>query len=148
MTTPGPDHAEPAPSAAATVRLRATQVREASGIYGLIVTAAVLASAGGRLRTAQLEVAVFVTLVAYWLAEEYAQLGEHVSAGHLPTWPHIRSALAAKWPMVSASYIPLLTLLVMRLIGASPSGAAYLALAVTVLLLTWYGWALLITHWH
>src|SRR4051794_10715272 len=89
---------------------RPVQARQAAGIYGLIVTAAVLASAGGHLRTAALVLAVFVTLLVYWLAEEYAQVGEHVSAGHLPTWRSIRSALAEKWPMVSASYVPLLVL--------------------------------------
>jgi hypothetical protein len=114
---------------------------QAAGIYGLIVTAAVLASAGAHLRTAALELAVFVTLIVYWLAEEYAQLVEHARAGHLPTWSHIRSALATKWPMVSASYIPLLALLVARVAGASSTSSAYVALAATVLMLIYYGWS-------
>jgi hypothetical protein len=118
-----------------------TEVRQAAGIYGLIVTAAVIAAAGGQLRTAALVLAVFVTLVVYWLAEEYAQLGEHASAGHLPTWPSIRSALAVKWPMVSASYVPLLALLGARFLGASPPSAGYIALTVTVVMLTFYGWS-------
>lgn len=121
--------------------MRASQRRHASGIYGLIVTAAVLASAGGHLRTVALELAVVVTLVVYWLAEEYAQLVEHASAGHLPTWPHVRAALGAKWPMVSASYIPLLALVAARLFGASSTNAAYAALAVTVAMLIYYGWS-------
>ena len=29
-------------------------------------------------------------LLVYWLAEEFAELGEHASAGHLPTWSHTR----------------------------------------------------------
>jgi hypothetical protein len=115
--------------------------RRAAGIYGLIVTAAVLASAGGQLRTVGLELAVFVTLIVYWLAEEYAQLSEHVSAGNPPTWGHIRSALSAKWPMVSASYIPLLALIVVRVAGASTTASAYFALAVTVGMLIFYGWS-------
>jgi hypothetical protein len=120
---------------------RQSQGRHAAGIYGLIVTAAVLASAGGHLRTVALELAVFVTLVVYWLAEEYSQLVEHASAGHLPNWPHVRSALTAKWPMVSASYIPLLTVVGARIIGVSTASAAYAALAVTVLMLIYYGWS-------
>jgi hypothetical protein len=115
--------------------------RHAAGIYGLIVTAAVLASAGGQLSTAALEFAVLVTLVVYWLAEEYAQVSERANAGHLPTWSHVRSALAAKWPMVSASYLPLLALVGARLVGASRSNAAYFALAVTVAMLIYYGWS-------
>lgn len=117
------------------------ETRQAAGIYGLIVTAAVLASAGGHLRTAALVLAVFVTLLVYWLAEEYARVGEHASAGHLPSWRSVRSSLAVKWPMVSASYVPLLVLVVVRLIGASPPNAAYVALGVTVVMLTFYGWS-------
>lgn len=117
------------------------QTRQASGIYGLIVTAAVLASAGSQLSTLALEFSVFVTLLVYWLAEEYARVGEQASAGHLPTWAHVRAALASKWPMVSASYIPLLALILARLLGASNSGGVYFALAVTVSMLTYYGWS-------
>jgi hypothetical protein len=31
-------------------------------------------------------VAVIVTLIIYWLAEEYAALIEHTSFRHLPNW--------------------------------------------------------------
>jgi hypothetical protein len=44
--------------------------RRAAGIYGTIVTAAVIAAGGDQLSTAALEVTVFVTLVVYWLAEQ------------------------------------------------------------------------------
>ena len=117
------------------------QTRQAAGIYGLIVTAAVLASAGSELSTLALEFSVFATLVVYWLAEEYALLIERASAGRLPTWGHVWTALVAKWPMVSASYIPLLALLVDRLLGGSEASAVYFALAVTVGMLTYYGWS-------
>ena len=127
--------------AQAAGRPRPPQVRRAAGIYGLIVTASVLASAGTQVRTTALAVAVFGTLLVYWLAEEYAELGEHASAGHLPTWAHVRAALAAKWPLVSASYIPLLALLIARVLGATPSSAALVGLSVTVVLLMVYGWA-------
>ncbi len=43
--------------------------------------------------------------------------------------------------MVSASYIPLLALVVARLFGASSRAAATVALAVAVVLLTIYGWS-------
>jgi hypothetical protein len=88
-----------------------------------------------------LGVAVFVTLVVYWLAEEYAHLVEHANAGHLPRWPQVRSGLATKWPMVSASYGPLLALLVARLLGASATNAAYVALSLAVAILIYYGWS-------
>ena len=48
--------------------------RRAAGIYGAIITAAILAAVGGHLPTAPLVVSVLVTLVVYWLGEEYADL--------------------------------------------------------------------------
>ena len=141
MNAPSEDgEAELDASAGTAGHQASAKIRQAAGIYGLIVTAAVIASAGGQLRTTALVLAVFVTLLVYWLAEEYAQVGEHASAGRLPTWPSIRSALAAKWPMVSASYVPLLALVAARFLGVSSPNAAYLALGVTVVMLTFYGW--------
>jgi len=81
--------------------------RRAAGIYGAIITAAILDTAGGRLPTDALIVAVVATLAVYWLAEQYAELlGEEVEGGVVPTWAHIREGLAATSPMVSASFLP------------------------------------------
>src|SRR5438477_4931139 len=115
--------------------------RRAAGIYGAIITAAILAAAGGHLPTAALVVTVVVTLLVYWLAEEYAELlGEQVQDGRLPGREYIRGALAATWPMVSASYAPLLALVIARLAGASALAAANAGLAVAIVLLTIHGW--------
>jgi hypothetical protein len=100
---------------------RTTGPRRAAGIYGTIITAAILAAAGDHVPTLPLAVSILVTLLVYWLAEEYAELlGEQLEAGHPPTWADVRMALAATWPMVSSSYIPLLSLIPARLLGASP----------------------------
>jgi hypothetical protein len=116
--------------------------RRAAGIYGAIITAAIIAAVGGQLRTRALAVSVLVTLLVYWIAEEYAEvLGEQVTEGRLPTWPYIRAALAHTWPMVSASYLPLLTLVLARLAGASAPAAANVGLAAAILLLTFHGWS-------
>ena len=62
-----------------------------------------------------------VTLLVYWAAEGYAELlGEHAHAGRLPTWAHVRASLADIWPMVSASYVPLVALLAARVLGRTP----------------------------
>jgi hypothetical protein len=115
--------------------------RRAAGIYGAIITAAILAAAGGKLPTAALVVSVVVTLLVYWLAEEYAELlGEQTEKGVLPTWAYVREALAATWPMVSASFLPLLALVLARLVGASPLTAANVGLAVAVVAMTIHGW--------
>lgn len=92
--------------------------------------------------TLPLAVSIVVTLVVYWLAEEYAELlGEQLEGGHLPTRADVRAALAASWPMVSASYIPLLSLVLARLLGASPPDAANVGLVTAIVLLMIYGWS-------
>jgi hypothetical protein len=116
--------------------------RRAAGIYGTIITAAILAATGIRLPTVPLVVTVVLTLLVYWVAEEYAELlGEQAEGGRLPTWPHMREALAATWPMVSASYLPLLALLLARAAGGSASAAANVGLGVAVVLLVIHGWS-------
>jgi hypothetical protein len=115
--------------------------RRSAGIYGTIVASAVLAAGGGHLRTVPLAVTVLVTLLVYWAAEGYADLLGEAHAGHLPTWAQVRALLATIWPMVSASYVPLLSLLVARALGADPKTAATVALVVAVVLLLVQGWA-------
>jgi hypothetical protein len=115
--------------------------RRAAGIYGAIITAAIFAAAGGHLPTVALAISVVVTLLVYWLAEEYAELlGEQGTGGTLPSRAYIRAALAATWPMVSASYLPLLALLVARAAGASALVAANVGLAATILVLIMHAW--------
>jgi hypothetical protein len=115
--------------------------RRAAGIYGAIVTAAILDTAGGHVSTAALVVSVVVTLLVYWIAEEYAEVvGEQVEGGRLPSRASVRRALTATWPMVSASYAPLLALVLARVAGASDLTAANVGLVVAVVLLTVHGW--------
>jgi hypothetical protein len=128
--------AQPGPSA----RTRAP--RRAAGIYGTIITAAILAAIGDHVHTLPLTVSILVTLVVYWLAEEYAELlGEQLAGGRLPTWADVRTALAATWPMVTASYIPLLSLILAHLLGASLSAAANVGLVVAIVMLMIYAWS-------
>ena len=129
------DGALPLPSAKASRR------RRAAGIYGAIITAAILDTAGGRLPTDALVAAVVGTLVVYWLAEEYAELlGEQVEGGVVPSWTYIRDELTATWPMVSAAFLPMLVLLA-RVAGASALVAANAGLVTVVVLLVVHSWA-------
>ncbi len=115
--------------------------RRPAGIYGAIVTAAILETAGGHVSTVTLVVSVVVTLLVYWLAEEYAEVvGEQVEGGRLPSRASVGEALAATWPMVSASYLPLLALVLAHLTGASDLTAAHVGLAAAIVLLTVHGW--------
>jgi hypothetical protein len=115
--------------------------RRAANIYGTIVTAAVIAAGGNQLSSAQLAVTIIVTLIVYWLAEQYAELlGAHTQDGHLPSIGLVRSSLAEAWPMVTASFVPVASIGVAVLFGASSSYAAHVALIVTVVLLVVHGY--------
>jgi hypothetical protein len=115
--------------------------RRAVGVYGTIITAAILAALGDQLPPPKLAVSVVVTLIVYWVAEEYAEiLGESLTGSRLPTWRYALAALAATWPMVSASAIPLLLLLLCWLLGASGYAAANVALVAAVAELMFYAW--------
>jgi hypothetical protein len=104
------------------------------------VTAAVIAAGGGQLSTAALEVTVLLTLLTYWLAEQYAELlGQHTHAGRLPSPSQVRASLSEAWPMVTASFVPLVSLLAARVAGATASTAATVALLVTIALLVVHG---------
>jgi hypothetical protein len=97
---------------------------------------------GGELSMVAVVVAVMVTLLVYWVAEEYAEvLGEQAEGGRLPTWANIREMLAVTWPKVSASYLPLLALALTRLAGASALAAANVGLVVAIMLLPIHGWS-------
>jgi len=114
--------------------------RRAAGIYGAIITAAILDTAGGRVSTTALVVSVVVTLLVYWIAEEYAEvLGEHTAGGRLPSRAYIQGSLVSSWPMVSASYLPLLAVVLAKLAGAADLTAANVGLVVAMLL-TIHGW--------
>ncbi len=111
----------------------------AAGIYGTIVTAAILASAGGELPAADQAVAVLITLTVYWIAHEYADLvGHHIAGTRLPSWRQVRAALAASWTMVSASYLPLLVLIAAAGAGADATDAASAGLVAAALELVLY----------
>jgi hypothetical protein len=115
--------------------------RRAAGIYGAIITASIMTAAGGSLPTLALALSVLLTLVVYWLAEEYAEvLGRQATGGHVPTWAYIRFRLARSWPIVSASFAPLAVLIVARLAGATALAAANIGVGAAIVLLTAHGW--------
>lgn len=117
------------------------RLRPADGIYGTIITASVLASAGDELAAGPLAVSVLITLAVYWLADVYSELlGGHFERGRLPSWPEVRAAMFMAGPMVGASFIPLLVLAIARLSGLSGPGAATAALASAIVMLAIYAW--------
>jgi hypothetical protein len=120
----------------------ATEESTAAAIYGVIVSAAVMASAHADTAFAVV-VAVLVTLVIYWGAERYARLvAERIHQGHRPTRAQVRQQLTDGWEMVSASYLPLAVLLVLSLLGVGLFRAVLSALVCSTVLLCIAGWAM------
>ena len=136
MARSGADGKQPDQAASAAAAGR----RRAAGIYGAIITASIMTTAGDSLSTVALALAVLITLLVYWLAEQYAEVLGGQAAGHLPTWGHIRTALAGSWHIVSASFVPLLALLLARLAGTTAPTAATVGVVTAVVLLTFRGW--------
>ena len=123
-------------------RAEPNQESTAAAIYGVIVSAGVMAAA--HVDTAiQVMVAVLVTLIIYWGAERYARvIAERIHAGHRPSWPHLRRQLTSGWEMVTASYTPLAVLGVLSLLGVDLFAAVVSALACSTVLLGVAGWAM------
>lgn len=110
-------------------------------ITGTVVCAAAIAYGAGHLQsTAELSVAIFGTVLVYWLAHLHARtIGASVTHGHHPRLA-LRLALAETWPIAGASVLPILILLVAELAGASLRTAAWAALMATIVLLTAYSY--------
>ena len=119
---------------------RPTEESTAAGIYGMVVSAAVMAAAHVR-AAFELVVTVLGTLVIYWAAERYSRLtAERIHTGHRPTWRQVRVQLTTGWEMVTVSALPLTALVILWLLGRNISTAVVWALALSTLLLCLAGW--------
>jgi len=118
----------------------AAEQRTANSIYGVIVSSGVMASAHAD-SVPRLAVAVLVTLLVYWAAERYA----HIMAGRIVLGPDVRwrdipGRLREGWELVTASFVPLVVLLVVGAFGASYTTAVFAALGCGTVLLAFDGW--------
>lgn len=142
VTRPAPNDDTPAPAASLSA-LHITgrsEGRTADGVYGILVSSAVMATSHGA-SVATVIVTVLVTLVVYWAAERYARLvAERVHEGRALTWPDIRRQVTARWEIVTASAIPLAVLAVLGLLGVQVTVAILVSLGTSTLLLCVVGW--------
>jgi len=112
----------------------------ASGIYGIIVSAAVMASSHAD-KAGKVIAGVAVTLVVYWAAERYARLvAERIHEDRKPTWREVTRQLGTGWEMVTTSVLPLLVLAVTATRGASLTSAVFAGLVCSTMLLCLAGW--------
>lgn len=114
----------------------------ASEIYGLIVASSVLAASDHEEEdVVEVALAVLVTLVVYWLAEAYAHVmaARHVR-GERIRWSQATSTLRAGWPLVSASFTPLIAVVVSAVLGADVFEAQTVGMICATVLLFISGW--------
>jgi hypothetical protein len=117
-----------------------SEEQTAAGIYGVIVTAAVMAASHAETAYAMV-VGVLVTLIVYWSAERFARLvAERIHQGHRPSPRRVVTQLTTGWEIVTASAVPLVVLVVARLVGRSLDASVTIALASSTLLLCLAGW--------
>lgn len=119
----------------------ASEIRMASEIYGLIVASSVLAAGSHDDDVLHVALAVLITLVVYWLAETYAHVmaASHVRGRRL-SWARGRYELRAGWPLVSASFTPLIVVVVTAVLGADINTAQVAGLICATVLLFISGW--------
>lgn len=117
-----------------------TEDSTAAGIYGIIVSAAVLAASHAQAAVA-VALAVLFTLLVYWAAERYSRLvAERIHDGRRPSWRQVRTQLASGWEIVTASALPLVVLVAVTLLGADLYVAVLAALGCSTVLLGLAGW--------
>jgi hypothetical protein len=110
-------------------------------ITGTVVCAAAIAyGAGKNNSTAELCLAIVGTVFVYWLAHVHAvTLGSSLTHRHHPI-AAFRHAVVHTLPILGASIVPLVILLLGRLAGAELRTAAWIALIATIALLTFYSY--------
>jgi len=104
---------------------------DAAAIYGIIVTTAVIGVAGSQPPRTVLELALG-TLLVFWLAHVYAKALAHHLQGARLRWSAITRAMAEERPMLEASALSLLVLLLGALGVLDDRSAVILALWVGV----------------
>ena len=124
----------------AMVRPLDTPEATAAGIYGVIVSAAVMAATHAP-TAAAVVAAALVTLCIYWAAERYALIvAERIHEGHRPSWRLVWRRMTSGWEIVTASVLPLLVLVLARLLGAELRTAVLCGLACSTVVLCAAGW--------
>lgn len=101
-----------------------------------MICAASLSTSAASRRLPAVAISVLVTVLVYWAAESYSHaLARRLAKKTNLTRSDYREILEQGWPLVSASYVPLATLLVAWALGASVTVAVNLALGVATGLL-------------
>jgi positive regulator of sigma E activity len=107
-------------------------------ITGTVVSAAVIAAAAGHLEETHIVLAILGTAFIYWLAHLHARtLGDAVKHRTHPV-DALKEALAETWPILAASLLPAVIMLVAQIVGAEIRRAAWIAVIGSTVLLAIY----------
>ena len=123
--------------------LAAEHANPARAIYGTILVMAVITalSHDDSVSSGQLIAGVLATTFVFWIAHVYAEvLGNRVEGGSgVPTLANIATAARSEWPLVEASLLPVLCLLLGVIGLVKTHTAVTIAIAVGVVELFGYG---------
>jgi len=108
-------------------------------ITGTVVCAAVIAAVGATAETTrQLTLALLGTSLIYWLAHLHARtLGDAVKHRTHPI-SALKEALTETWPILAASLVPALILVITQVVGVKIRTGAWIAVIASTVLLTIY----------
>jgi hypothetical protein len=116
----------------------------ASAVYGTVLAGSLMAVQGGSggVDVPRLVVEVLVTQVVYWLAHSYAELvGGRITSGHRPHRSEVLHLLHEEWPLVTASFEPLVVTVLAWALGVPASTAVLVGIGAGAVMLA--AWALL-----
>lgn len=129
------DHSDP-PSAARSTESPADRRTDYTGaVYGSMLAASVVATAGavGDYPRLNLAVMLIVTGLVFWAVHVYARLaGQRRTAGNAWSWHEIRTVSAHEWSIVEAAFLPTAAVAISPLLGLDLTGTAWFALAIAV----------------
>jgi hypothetical protein len=123
--------------------LAAEHANPARAIYGTILVMAVITalSHDDSVTSGQLIAGVLATTFVFWIAHVYAEvLGNRVEGGSgVPSLANIATAARGEWPLVEASLLPVLSLLLGVVGLVKTDTAVTIAIGVGVVELFGYG---------
>ncbi|MFJ7905468.1 hypothetical protein [Kitasatospora sp. NPDC096204] len=121
----------PAPGEPAPVAIR-TRTDYAGAVYGSMLAASVIAASGLNEPHPRLSLILLlvITGLVFWAAHVYARVAGEREAGRQVTRRQVREVGRHEWPLVEASALPALAVLVSPWLGAGEN--AWLALGVAV----------------
>jgi hypothetical protein len=131
------------PAGAGPVDVPGELRRRAAHLYGLIICGAVLAAATEDARLLGVALAMLGTLAIYWIAEAYAHWMAALMVHQRPlTRAEARGAVLDGLPLLAASVVPVLVLLLEALVGVDTPKGLRIALWVNAALLLGVGWTM------